>query len=166
MKKAYEISVEEAKVIREKMKTIKKTNLYRRLEAVALLGEGKTPKQVSEITKHHEKHVRTLGGIYNKIGLEAFSCDNRKGGNHRLMDAEASYEFLKQFEAAAISGQIITVEEIALALDKATGKQRASLSTAYSFLHRNGWRKVMPRSKHPKKASDEAIEASKKLTLE
>ncbi len=33
-------------------------------------------------------------------------------------------------------------------------------------LKRKGWRKVMPRSKHPKKASPEAIEASKKLKLE
>ena len=30
-------------------------------------------------------------------------------------------------------------------------------------LERHGWRKVMPRSKHPQKASDEAIEASKKI---
>lgn len=166
MKKRYEVNSDEAKIIREKMKSVTKANIYRRLEAVALLGEGKTPKQISEITKQHEKYVRTLGGIYKKIGIEAFANDNRKGGNHRLMSAEETTEFLKQFEDAARSGQIITVEEIGEAFDKATGKQHASLSTLYNFLHSNGWRKVMPRSKHPKKASDEAIEASKKLTLE
>lgn len=31
------------------------------------------------------------------------------------------------------------------------------------MLERHGWRKVMPRSKHPQKASEEAIEASKKI---
>ena len=31
------------------------------------------------------------------------------------------------------------------------------------LLERHNWRKVMPRSRHPKKASDEAIEASKKI---
>jgi transposase len=166
MKKIYEISNDEAKIIREKMKSVRKASVYRRLETIALLGEGKTPKQISEITKQHEKYVRTLGGNYNKKGLEVFVCDSRKGGNHRLMSDEESTEFLKQFEDVARSGQIITVEEIAEAFDKATNKQRASLSTVYNFLHRNGWRKVMPRSKHPNKASDEAIEASKKLTLE
>ena len=35
----------------------------------------------------------------------------------------------------------------------------------YKVLNRHGWRKVLPRSKHPNKASDEAIEASKKLTV-
>jgi hypothetical protein len=31
-------------------------------------------------------------------------------------------------------------------------------------LKRHGWRKVKPRPRHPGKASDEVIEASKKLT--
>ena len=38
-------------------------------------------------------------------------------------------------------------------------------SQIYRMLKRHGWRKVMPRSKHPKKANEEAIEASKKLKL-
>jgi hypothetical protein len=33
-------------------------------------------------------------------------------------------------------------------------------------LKRQEWRKVKPRSRHPKKAGTEAIEASKKLTIE
>ncbi|MDE7249890.1 MAG: winged helix-turn-helix domain-containing protein, partial [Lachnospiraceae bacterium] len=32
----------------------------------------------------------------------------------------------------------------------------------YCVLKRHGWRKVMPRSRHPKKASEEVIETSKK----
>lgn len=34
-------------------------------------------------------------------------------------------------------------------------------SYIYTMLKRHGWRKVMLRAKHPKKADDEAIEASK-----
>ena len=33
----------------------------------------------------------------------------------------------------------------------------------YRVLQCHGWRKVMPRSKHPKKAGEEVIETSKKL---
>lgn len=36
-------------------------------------------------------------------------------------------------------------------------------SQIYRVLERHGWRKVMPRSKHPKKASEEVIAISKKL---
>jgi len=34
----------------------------------------------------------------------------------------------------------------------------------YRVLNRHGWRKVMPRSRHPKKASEEVIATSKELT--
>jgi len=80
------------------------------------------------------------------------------------MSQEESEKFLQQFQEAAKSGQIITVNEIAKALDEKTGKQRKTHSTAYSLLRRHGWRKLKPRSQHPKKASDEDIDASKKLT--
>ena len=39
-----------------------------------------------------------------------------------------------------------------------------SVAQIYYVLHRHGWRKVMPRSRHPQKANDATIEASKKLT--
>ena len=42
------------------------------------------------------------------------------------------------------------------------GHYTVAKSTVYNMLYRNNWRKVMPRSKHPKKASDEAIEVYKK----
>jgi transposase len=161
----YKISDEEAKAIREKMKVTKNTTAYRRMEAVALLGEGKTPDEVSAIKKYNSRYVRNLGRSYHEKGLEAFGVDGRRGGNHRIMCEEESAEFIRQFEEQAQKGTILTVSEIAKALDEKTGKERKSLSTAYSLLHRHKWRKVMPRSKHPNKASDEAIEASKKLTL-
>ncbi|MBR4040361.1 MAG: winged helix-turn-helix domain-containing protein [Clostridia bacterium] len=40
---------------------------------------------------------------------------------------------------------------------------KVSDTQIYYVLHRHGWRKIMPRSRHPKKASEEAIEASKNL---
>ena len=148
------------------MTETKEANAYRRLEAIALLGEGKTPLEVAEITNFHPKYVRTLGCRFNRNGLEAFADDGRKGGNNRSMSSEEASKFLRRFEEKAKSGQVITVEEISAEFNKQTGKDRDSLSTIYYFLHSHGWRMVMPRSKHPKKASDEVIEASKKLTLE
>lgn len=109
--------------------------------------------------------MRTIRSEYRMNGLEPFLTDGRKGGNHLVMREEEAKEFLSAFEEKAKAGQMITIEEFANALNEATGKERVSLSTAYYFLHRHGWRKVMPRSRHPKKASDEAIEASKKLTF-
>ena len=166
MKKTYKISAAEAVEIRQKMKTTKNAAVCRRMEAVALLGEGKTPEEVAEIKQYHPKYVRTLGFQYHERGLALFSVEGRKGGNNKVMSDEDAAAFLRQFEEEAKTGKILTVEEIAKKLDEKTGKKRKSKSTVYAFLHRHEWRKVMPRSKHPNKASDEAIEASKKLTLD
>jgi len=54
---------------------------------------------------------------------------------------------------------------MAKAYDEATGITHKSLSSLYYFLHRNNWRKIVPKKQHPGKASDEVIETSKKLTV-
>lgn len=166
MKNSYKINETEVKAIRKAMKKTKKSSVYRRLEAVCLLGEGKKPSEISEIMGFHPKYVRILGITYNKTGLSKLATDGRKGGNHRCMNEQEASQFLRGFEEKARNGQIITVEEIAAEFDKVTGKERSTHSTVYYFLHRHDWRMIMPRSRHPKKASDEVIEASKKLTLE
>ena len=79
-------------------------------------------------------------------------------------DAEAN-EFLNQFTDEAIKGQVVTIDDIAKAYDEAVGVQHKSLSSLYYFLHKHGWRKIMPKKQHPGKATEEVIEASKKLTL-
>lgn len=56
---------------------------------------------------------------------------------------------------------MIEVGDIHRAYERAVGHP-VTRNAIYYLLHRHGWRKVMPRSKHPKKASDEAIEAYKK----
>ena len=78
------------------------------------------------------------------------------------MSFEEEAALLEPFKAKAEKGQIVEASEIKEAYDKAVGHKSGS-GQIYRVLHRHGWRKVMPRSKHPKKASDEAIEASKKL---
>lgn len=78
------------------------------------------------------------------------------------MSFEEEEILLEQFKAKAEKGQLVETGEIKEAYDKAIGHKSGS-GQIYRVLHRHGWRKVMPRSKHPQKASDEAIEASKKL---
>lgn len=84
-------------------------------------------------------------------------------GNHRNLSFEEEAEFLQAFEEQAKKAQIITVREIEEAYVKKVGHSIGS-EQIYYVLKRHNWRKGMPRSKHPKKASEEAIEASKKLT--
>jgi len=163
--KMYRISEENAGELRETMKKVKDVKAYRRLEAVALRGEGKRNAEIHELTGFHPDVVGRFAKEYLEFGAGYLIEDDRKGGNHRNAPDEEEREFLAQFEEAAKKGQVITVGEIAAAYDQRFGKEHKSKPAVYYFLHKMGWRKVMPRSEHPKKASDEAIEASKKLTF-
>ena len=69
---------------------------------------------------------------------------------------------MQAFSATAEAGQQITVQEIKEKFNKECGKDTGN-GYVYSVLKRHGWRKVMPRSKHPKAANEEACNASKKL---
>ena len=87
---------------------------------------------------------------------------SKYAGNHRSLSIEEENEILSSFEKKADAGQIITVQDIKRAFDERIGKDTGR-GYIYMLLKRHGWRKVMPRARHPKKADDEAIEASKKL---
>ena len=162
MSAAYRLGPEDAIKIREAMSTTKNKNTYRRLEAVALRAEGKSNNDIAEITKYHPKRVSQIVSLYCNNGLEAVADDGRKGGNHRNLSHAEEEAFLEGFRKDAESGCILTVADIKNAYDELTGKESAT-STVYFMLERHGWRKLVPRSAHPKKASAEAIEASKKL---
>ena len=79
------------------------------------------------------------------------------------MSAEEEACILAPFKARAGKKEPVEIREIAKAYPSAVDHP-VSRGQIYFVLHRHGWRKVMPRSKHPKKASDEEIAASKKLT--
>ena len=81
------------------------------------------------------------------------------------MSYEEEAALLKPFEKKAEAGQMVEISEIKAAYQEAVGHPIGA-TQIYYVLHRHKWRKVMPRSRHPKKASEEVIEASKKLTPE
>jgi transposase len=162
--KMYRISLEDSKNLREEMKKTKNVLAYRKMEAVAMRGEGHNNEEIGKVTGFHPDMVGRFAKKYLESGIAGFQFDGRKGGNHLNATDHEEEAFIAEFSEAAQNGKIITVNEIAKAYDKRFGKERKSKSTVYYFLHKMGFRKVMPRSKHPKKATPEAIEASKKLT--
>jgi hypothetical protein len=165
MPKTYRITMENSKELRTAMRDKNNNRYYAKLQSVALRGEGKDNKEISGITGYHPAYISHLVSIYCNKGLKALCKDERKGGNNRNMTDEEEKAFLSEFEEAARSGKITTVNEIADAYDKRTGKNHESKSSVYYLLHKQGWRVITPRRVHPGKASGEAIEVSKKLTL-
>lgn len=163
MKAKYKITAENAKEIKEYRKKIKDKTTDRRLQAVQLLGEGYTPKEICQKLDADKRQVSYWASRYCQFGIKGL--DGQKGGRKREnISFEEEKALLEQFKEKAEQGQIIEVSEIREAYEKAADKP-IHPNQIYAVLHRHSWRKVMPRSKHPKKANEEAIEASKKLKL-
>ena len=130
-----------------------------RLKALELRAEGMELSEVSQATGFHAAYVSQLVAKYRDHGLEAIS-GNHYGGNHRNMSFEEEAAILAPFKAKAEKGELVEISEIETAYQQAVGHSIGT-SQIYYVLHRHGWRKVMPRSRHPKKASEEVIETSK-----
>lgn len=164
MGKSYNISAENAAEIKEYRKGIKDKSLDRRLHAVQLRGEGMKNKDIAQKLDCDVRQVSWWVSLYHSGGLERL--DPKVGGRRREnMTLEEEKEFIEQFKKKAEAGHIIEVSEIKKKYDEKIGKETKP-TYIYKVLKRHGWRKIMPRGRHPKKASDEAISASKKLKPE
>jgi transposase len=102
--------------------------------------------------------------VYLNKGIRALTESNY-GNNHRNMSLVEEEDFLAKYRKLAEKGQIVEVGTIKAAYEERVG-HRIGSGQIYYVLHRHDWRKIMPRSKHPNKASDEEIVSSKKLTHE
>lgn len=150
--------------IREMLEKAKNARLYRKLEVIFYAAQGWTNAAIAEATRYSRSRVSDLVSEYATNGIGYFTEEHRKGGNNRNLRPEDERAVLEEFQEKAENGQIIMIDEIKKKYDEKCGKQ-AGLSTFYRFLQRNEWRRVMPRGQHPKKADEEAIDASKKLTI-
>ena len=103
---------------------------------------------------------RKLIARYMRDGISAIA-ENHYKGNRRNMSFEEEAAILAPFIERAERGEMVDIKEIAAAYQKGVS-HKVSDTQIYYVLHRHGWRKIMPRSRHPKRASEEAIEASKK----
>jgi transposase len=122
--------------------------------------QGFTTKKISEITELSVSAIDSIISDYNQYGLEKIML-KKQGGNHRNLSEQEEKEFLLNFEKQAERGCILEIALIQKAYEEKIGRKTGK-SVIYKLLNRHGWRKVMPRSKHPNKANDEAIEAYKK----
>lgn len=160
----YHFEEEDKQAIRDARRKNRDKNVERRLHALELRAKGHTGKEIAEITGYNSWYVSKLAAKYHAGGLEAIT-GSHYGGNRRNMSFEEEEAFLEQFVDDADGGRITDVSAIKAAYDEKVGHKTGN-GQIYYVLHRHGWGKKLPRSKHPKSADPEAVEASKKLTLE
>ena len=159
--KRFQISEAEYKAIEATEKATKDKNVSRRLRVLMMSHEGHSAAETAKMLRINRSNVYQQYRKYEAEGLKGFT-ESKYGGNHRALTEAQEKEILERFEKAAEAGQVVTAQDIKRAFDEVRGKDTGR-GYIYMLLERRGWRKVMPRSKHPKAANEEASEASKKL---
>lgn len=157
------ITDEEYKAVIEASKKNKNKRVDKRLQVIQLRYEGKKDREIAEKLGYSRMRISQLCAEFKAAGVEEYAR-HKYGGNHRSLGFDEEVEILQEFDKKGENGEIVTAQSIKAAFDKKLGKDTGR-GYIYMLLARHNWRMVMPRSKHPKKASEAEIEASKKLTL-
>ena len=161
--KMYRYTDEDRAIISKARKENQNKRVEKRLQALELRAEGKSANEVAAVTGFHPAYLTQLSRKYQQGGIEAIT-GNHYNGNRRNMSYEEEAAILEPYREKAEKGQLIEISEIKASYEQAVGHTIGG-SQIYYVLKRHGWRKVMPRSRHPKKAREEVIETSKKLKL-
>ena len=159
--KMIKISEQEYERIKEAVKKNKNKRVDKKLQVLIMRHENKGNEEISARTGYNVRYITTLMGHYKKQGLEEF-IRIKQTSHNRNMSVEQEAKVLAKFEEEADAGHELTVNEIRQGLESELGKE-TSVAYAYRVLKRHGWRKVMPRPKHPKAAGKEEQDSSKKL---
>ena len=164
MPKAHMITKADIKEIEKQRKTNQDKKVEKRLYAVKMRGEGKSNHAIAEVLETSSDVISYWVSLYAKGGIKALLPKARPGRPTQLSYEEEA-KILADFEEKAINGQVVEISDIKAAYQAKVGHSIGN-GQIYMVLKRHKWRKVKPRSRHPKKANPEVIEASKKLTLE
>ena len=155
------ISEQEYTEIKAAGRKNKNKRVAKRLEVLELRYAEKSNAEISEKTGFNVRYITTLMGLYKKQGLSEYIRIKQTSHRRNMTEAEEA-AVLAECEQEAEAGNILTVEKVRIKLEEKLGR-KTSQNYAYRVLGRHGWRKVMPRSKHPKAASQEEQDSSKKL---
>ncbi|MEG0742802.1 MAG: helix-turn-helix domain-containing protein [Clostridia bacterium] len=158
----FQISQEEYEAIKECEAKSKDKKTSKNLRILMLRYEGEKVETIAKFHKVSKNAISQICMRYRRQGLDEF-IRNKYTSHYRLLSEEQEKEILARFEMLAESGQQITAKAMKEALDEACGKDTGNVYV-YNVLKRHKWRKVMPRSQHPKAADEEACNASKKLS--
>lgn len=160
-----EISEEQKEEIMSALGKEQRPHVYKRLMALKMrIMDNISSKQAGEYVELNESSVNAIVKRYQEQGIEVLVSKRHDHGN-RYMTREQEVEFLKAFVARAEAGQIVEVTEIYQAYQEAVG-HTVTRNAIYYMLHKHGWRKVMPRGKHPKRASEAEVAAYQKNLIQ
>jgi len=142
-----------ASEIKAKMNESKSKEEFRRWQAFYLVTEKKMrAEEASDITGVSVKTVYQWIYFLNK-DKSKLSPKSRGGRRKYLMTWQEEENFLKELTEQSNKGAIVIIKYIKEKIEENIG-HKVSKDYPYDLLHRHGWRKISPRTKHPNSNSE------------
>lgn len=143
---------------------MREVRIWKQVEAIWLKESlGWSGKEIALVLGYQVQTVYSLWHRWKREGIKMFENRISPGGRkHAYLSEEEEKEWLNALTGSSESGELVTVAQIQAAYEARVGKTVAP-STIYRALKRHGWRKVVPRSQHPKMVPEKLEEAKKKL---
>jgi len=135
---------------------------HARVMCIRLLALGWEAQDVAEAVGLSRSSVYRRKTEYLSEGESTLSTDGWGGRRGGVLTPEQEAQFVAHFEDAAREGQLITAAAMLSELERRCGES-PDPSTLYRILARHGWRKVIPRPRHPQ-ADPERQEAFKETS--
>lgn len=141
--------------MRQLLKQAKTVPEALRIQAILMrASSASSPQEIAAATGLAINTIRLLHSKFLRQGESILIDRTGRGGRRKAKLSKADEEaFLQQFHDAAAAGKVITVDEIKLAFEKQVG-HTVNVSSIYRLMARAGWRKIVPRPRHPKKKPD------------
>ena len=134
----------------ERLKGAHSHSEYQRIQCVLIRATlGSSAAEIAQLLGWSTATVHVMHSRWAKEGEAIFELRGRGGRHHQHLSAEQEAQVLAPFVAQATAGGMLKVVEIQRAYEDRVGKSVAP-STIYRMLERHGWRKVVPRPRHPK----------------
>lgn len=133
-----------------------------RVTCIRLLALGWEAQAVAEAVGCTRSTVYRRKAEFLGEGESVLFVDGWGGRRNETLTLAEEAEFVAHFEDAAREGQMVTATKMLTELARRCGKPPTP-STLYRILARHGWRKVVPRPRHPD-ADPERQEAFKQTS--
>jgi transposase len=150
------LPAEDVATLEQLLKASSRADEAKAIQCVLLRArDQRLAEEIAVIVGIHSNSVRRIWRRYLESGLSALTRGSRgKHRSHENLSALDERAFLAAFYARAEAGEVVTVRMIREGYEQQVGHKTAH-TTVYRLLKRQGWRKVVPRPKHPRQNQQE-----------
>ena len=149
-------------VVQTKLSDSRNTSSHSRWQIIYLIQVGNlhSAELIAPLVNLSVHSIYKIVERYNLEGPAALTYKQKGGRRRFLLTTEQETALFISLENLASKGLIKTANDIRKVIEEKVGKV-VSDDYLWDLLHRNGWKKKMPRPHHPKRSLEEQADFKK-----